>query len=116
LPGSAAQPSPGLLVQASACSAQSAWPHTVATDLQELPPDAKCPTAKHVATQLGLNLATIHAKSKLFHIIPLFALIPSGGFGCLGGVFGPTHRVPKMARFECVFSTSFTCLDKNFDV
>ena len=46
----------------------------MATDLQELPPDAKCPTAELVATQLALCLATTCARSKLFHIVPLIAL------------------------------------------
>ena len=53
----------------------------MATDLQELPPDAKCPTAELVATQLALHLATICTRSKLVPIVPLYALIWGHSFG-----------------------------------
>ena len=63
----------------------------MATELQELPPASKCPTAEPVATQLALHLATICARSKLFHVVPLFALfggIPCMVLGVWGGVAG----------------------------
>ena len=67
----------------------------MASGLQEVPPDEKGPTAELVATQLTLHLATIRASSKLFHTVPLFALIWGHSFWVVLVVGAPTQGSPK---------------------
>ena len=97
-------------MQASACSAQSAWPHTVATDLQELPPGAKGPTTELMATQLEFHLATIRGRSKLFHTMwssptlwPYLGAFLLGGLEWLGVVGAPTEGSPEWHVQTCFF-------------
>jgi hypothetical protein len=70
----------------------------MATDFQELPPDApQGPTAELVATQLGLHLATICARSKPFHIVSLFALI--WGHSARIVLCGYPQKIPQLRFF-----------------
>ena len=88
----------------------SAGPHTMATDPQELPPDAMGPTAEHVATQLALRLAAISSRNKPAHSPTLCLYLGAFSFGKAPnfwwGLVGAPRRDPQNGMFLMRLSVS----------